>query len=51
MSLQGELRAVLFGEETELVFIDYLKGDHGLLAIEKTMRRRDAFQCQSKSKR
>ena len=35
MSLHGELRAVLFGEETELVAIDYLKGDHSLLAIEK----------------
>ena len=41
MSLHGELRAVLFGEETELVVIDYLKGDHGLLAIEKTCQRCD----------
>ena len=36
MSLHGELRAVLFGKETELVVIDYLKGDQSLLAIEKT---------------
>ena len=41
MSLHGELRAVLFGEETELVVIDYLKGNHGLLAIETTCQRCD----------
>ena len=42
MSLHGELRAVLFDDwETEPVVIDYLKGDHGLLAIEKTCQRCD----------
>ena len=40
MSLHGELRAVLFGEETEVV-IDYLK-DRGLpVAIGKTCQRCD----------
>ena len=46
MSLHCELRAVLFDDwETEPVVIDYLKGDHGLLAIARedvpTMRHRD----------
>ena len=39
MSLHGELRAVLFGEETEVV-IDFLK-ERGLLASEKTCQRCD----------
>ena len=41
MAVHGELRVVLFGEETELVVIDYFKGDHGLLAIEKMCKRCD----------
>ena len=50
MSLHGELRAVLFGEETEVV-IDFLKERGRKRKDVPTMRHRDAFQCQSKSKR
>ena len=50
MSLQDELRAVLFGEETEVV-IDYLK-DRGLpVAIEKTCQQRCDTKMRFKSKR
>ena len=41
MALHGKLRAVLFDKETELVVIDYFKGDHGLLTIEKTCKQCD----------
>ena len=42
-ALHSELWAVFFDEETELVIINYLKGDHSLIAItiERTCKRCD----------
>ena len=46
MALHSKLRAVLFDKETELVVINYFKGDHGLIiTIEKMYKLCDTEMC------
>ena len=45
VALHSKLRAVLFDKETELVVVDYFKGDHGLITIEKMCKLCDTEMC------